>query len=175
MTSNTTEAFDYGCWVDNSTSLPGYLLRQVSASFANRTGNTETDDALYDNATRSVISILSVFMPQVSNSLTSAISSAYAVMTCLRPSKFSKGSRVSPALPLPHTCPYTTPTPQRRESGHCGGCDSGRGTDGGGHLVLHTDKEEKGTECSSWEYEGWQCPASWQRGIRNTWRLKIWP
>jgi hypothetical protein len=65
ITSNTTEEFNGGgCWVDNSTSLPGYLVRQLTTSFMNMTGDSMTDKAIYDNATRTVIPIISVFMPR---------------------------------------------------------------------------------------------------------------
>ena len=67
----------------------------------NITGDTVTDDALYDNATRSIIPVLSVFMPPANNSRESGTSGGWATMTCLRATKFNKGSRVAPDLPSP--------------------------------------------------------------------------
>ena len=49
--------------VDNSTSLPGYLVRQFTTSFVNMTGNSMAGKVIYCNATRSVIPIISVLMP----------------------------------------------------------------------------------------------------------------
>jgi hypothetical protein len=65
------------------------------------TGDSMTDKAIYNNATRSVIPIISVFMPAANNSRESVMLNAWAEMTCLRVSKFSKGSRVPPELPSP--------------------------------------------------------------------------
>lgn len=109
ITSNTTDAFRDGCLLENSTTLPGYLLYQIVTSQVNRTGNLTTDNEIYDNATRTVIPVLSVFMPTANNSGESIKGGAWAAMTCLRASHFSKGSRVPP--PLPSATPVHFPHP----------------------------------------------------------------
>jgi hypothetical protein len=71
-------------------------------TYVNRTGDTVTDNAVYDNLTRTIFPVLSVFMPPANNSRAGPImAGAWAQMTCLRASHFSKGSRVPPALPSP--------------------------------------------------------------------------
>ena len=53
----------------------------------------------YDNATREVLPILTVYFPVANAERTSSISPADAQLACLRASTFSEGSRISPALP----------------------------------------------------------------------------
>ena len=56
-------------------------------------------DAGYDNATRDVLPILTVYMPVANVERTSVYSRAPSVLQCARVKRFSEGSRVSPELP----------------------------------------------------------------------------
>ena len=107
------------CWVANtSTLLPNTLLRQATTFYVDRSGHdTAADAALYDNATRAVVPVLSVFMPQANNSRQQTISNAWAAMTCLRASKFAKGTRVPPALPAPTPVKFPHPLSKGTKAG----------------------------------------------------------
>jgi predicted phage tail protein len=81
------------------------------------TDNGMTDKTIYANATRSVIPIISVFMPPANSSRENVMLNAWAEMTCLRVSKFSKGSRVPPELPSPTSVHISVPLNKGAKAG----------------------------------------------------------
>jgi hypothetical protein len=56
-------------------------------------------DAGYDNATRDILPILTVYMPVANVKRTSFYSVAPSALQCVRTQEFSESSRVSPSLP----------------------------------------------------------------------------
>ena len=108
MTSNSTDewlpvGWEETCWIENATLAQGsgYTLREAYNDYQNLTGNPATQNVVYENATRNVIPVLSVFFPQANDTRSEATDGSWAQMTCLRAEMYSKGSRVAAVLPSP--------------------------------------------------------------------------
>ena len=108
MTSNSTDewlpvGWEETCWIENATLAQGsgYTLREAYNVYQNLTGDPATQNLVYDNATRNVIPVLSVFFPQANDTRSRATDGSWAQMTCLRAEEYSQGSRVAALLPSP--------------------------------------------------------------------------
>ncbi|KAL9617187.1 MAG: hypothetical protein Q9160_007992 [Pyrenula sp. 1 TL-2023] len=78
--------------------LPNYTINSISRIFHN---HGSTSEANYDNATRSIYPIITLFFPQVHQSPNGSWIEASAHMTCPRVTRFANTSRVSPTLAAP--------------------------------------------------------------------------